>query len=80
MLFVGHLLKQVWAIVKEFYQMTFVRDIAQEICLQSCSRHISIYRDAFLGALVVCSTDFVESCSLYPSNINLASRLPWHII
>ena len=36
-LLVGHLLQQVWAICQELYQMTFVLDIGQKICLQRCS-------------------------------------------
>ena len=76
MLLVGHLLKQVWGIIQELYQMTFVLDIAQEICLRSCSRHISIYLDAFndfLGCSSILFHWFAESCWLYPSAITLAT-------
>ena len=43
-------------------------------------RSTEILSEISLGALLVCSTDFVETCWLYPSNITLASCLPWHIM
>ena len=70
MLLVGHLLKQVWAI----FFLTLLRKSACEVVV-GIFRSTEMLSEIFLEALLVCSTDFVESCWLYPSNITLAPCL-----
>ena len=61
--------------------MTFFLHIAKEICLRSCNKHISIYRNALIDWVLFWSVPLILwKAAGYTLQYKLASCLPWHVM